>query len=215
MKRSLINYFLFSSIVFLVTVFETFSNNADRFRSEEPDCCYTPVFGKSFGKALYHVKIEGGKKVFSCLAMIKKYKQESGYRIAFFTESGMRLLEIGYETNGKADVHYVTAFLDKKRFVKKISSDLLLLFPELRDTSQRQTAFLEKGTECVWKVRRSYRSDYFFPPHHPPVKIKQKGWRFYKTTIHLKDYANSSPGTIIFSHKGVHFSYVFKKVTER
>ncbi len=169
-----------------------------------------PVFPPDFDKSLYNVKITFGKNVFTSLGIIKYIAASGSYKLALLSEAGMRLFEVEFLNDGSSKVNYTSDFMNKKSVVKKLSSDFRLLFPGEASTAVK---YFAKDENYVLRIKENGLKDYYFLKEVTgPVKIRQRGCTFGRTTVILDNYGNKGPQEIVFKHKMIKFEISFKQI---
>lgn len=213
MKNYLPGVLILSSILLLTASCSKLYRQGYR-RVPSGEFTYTPVFASGFDKSLYQVEINFGKNTFTCLAIIKQNQEKESFRLAFFSEAGLRLFEMEFQHDGKTQINYVSDFLNKRSLVRKLSSDLGLLFQsELCNSNCKTFSISGDSTVYLFRVKSDIVTDsYFSSLHKGPSKIKERGCAFGRTTIILEDYKNDFPRQILFTHKMLNFSIRLKQI---
>lgn len=210
--------FLTKALIFvsLILLFESCSSlHRQGYRKTESGVFqFNPVFSLDFEKSLYTAEITFGKNSFSSLAVIKQIPEDSSFRLAFISETGMRLFEMEFLNNGEPKVHYMTDFLNRKAVVKKLSSDFNLLF--IGDSkSNIVKAYVLDGDSgsYVLRVKESGKKDFYFSSMDKELwKIKERGYVFGRTAVELDQYKNGSPNEILFTHKMLKLEIRLKQI---
>ncbi|MEZ5198897.1 MAG: hypothetical protein R2764_21725 [Bacteroidales bacterium] len=213
MKKFLTGVLIFVSIVLLFESCSSLRRQGYR-KTGAGNFQVTPVFSPGFEKSLYTAEITFGKNSFSSLAVIKQIPEDRSFRLAFISETGMRLFEMEFLKNGAAKVHYMTAFLNRKAVMKKLSSDFNLLF--ISDgASEISRIFVKDGDagSYVLRVKKDGKKDFYFSSaNNEPGKIKEQGCAFGRTTVELNKFENGGPNEILFTHKMLKLKISLKQI---
>jgi len=215
MKKFLTGVLILSSIVMLFESCSSLRRQGYRRVSAE-NYQFIPVFEPDFDKSLYTAEITYGKNTFTSLAVIKQIPEYNSFRLAFLSEVGMRLFEMEFLNDGNVRVHYMSDFLNKKSIVKKLSSDFNLLFVgNTTNGINRVYSMVEDTGNYLLRVKEDGLKDFYYSSTPGgPVKIRDGGCAFGKTTVLLNQYENGGPGEILFNHKMLKLKISLKQIND-
>lgn len=215
MKKFLTGVLILSSIVMLFGSCSSLRRQGYRRVSAE-NYQFIPVFGPGFDKSLYTAEITFGKNIFTSLAVIKQIPEYNSFRLAFLSEVGIRLFEMEFLNDGNVRVHYMSDFLNKKSIVKKLSSDFNLLFTgeTANSITMAYSMVGDTGNYLLRAKEDGLKDFYYTSTTGGPVKIRDGGCAFGKTTVFLNQYENGGPNEILFTHKMLKLKISLKQITD-
>lgn len=213
MKRFLPVVLVFSSMVLLFGSCSSLLRQGYRKASVE-NYLFFPVFSADFDKSMYQAEITFGKNTFTSLAIIKQISEYNSYRLAFLSETGMRLFEMEFIEDGNVNVEYISDFLNKKAVVKKLSSDFNLLFVnETTHQVRKVFTFIGDTSNYILQMKGNGKKDFYYNSNiEEPIKICEKGCAYGKTFALLDNYDNNGPEEIRFEHKMLNFKIRLTKI---
>ncbi len=213
MKRYLMSVLILGSLLLLIESCNSLRRQGYQ-REFSTGFPFIPVFGSDFDKMLYSAEITYGKNTFSSLAIIKQIPENRSFRVAFLSETGMRLFELEFFKDGKTRVHYMSDFLNRKALVKKLLSDFNLLFPFEPEKNIDRVYSMGGDTEKhICRLFDHGKVDYYFVSiNGGPAQIKERGCAFGKTCVSLYQYENGAPLKILFNHHLLKLTISLKQI---
>jgi hypothetical protein len=108
---------------------------------------------------LMNTTIDVMNRHFSGLMVIKPL-QDSGYRVVFLTEVGLKIFDLEFSPGETVKVHYFMDALNKKILVRTLSADLMLLLIQQEKDGK---AFVYDGSPSKRMImyRHKRRRDYY------------------------------------------------------
>lgn len=171
----------------------------------------TSLFKEPDKGYLYKANINVYGREFGGLIVIKKNGHQN-FRIAFTTEFGNKLIDLGYD-NGELKLNYAIEELNKKIIINTLKRDFaILLAPEI-DVEKEYENDKYKLIQGVQENRFNY---YFInKPGNRLDKIINASKRKEKIIVKFDPYENNVPEQINIEHQNIKlniFLYLLKRL---
>ncbi len=108
---------------------------------------------------LMNTTIDVMKNHFSGLMVIKSLN-DSGYRVVFLTEVGLKIFDLEFVPGEKVKVHYFMDALNKKILIRTLSSDLGLLLAQ-PETDKKPKVYESPANQKMVRYKHKRHRDYY------------------------------------------------------
>jgi hypothetical protein len=108
---------------------------------------------------LMNTTIDVMKNHFSGLMVIKSLK-DSGYRVVFLTEVGLKIFDLEFVPGEKVKVYYFMDALNKKILIRTLSSDLGLLLAQPQ-THNKPDVYESEGDQKIVRYKHKRNREYY------------------------------------------------------